>query len=656
MAASSYSNIKSTKLVLEISYIGYETRKLEFKPHSDTSIVVLLKKMSVLADEVVIKAVRADDNAPMTSVKMDNNQIEDRNMGQDITYIMAMTPSAVVTSDAGTGMGYTGIRIRGTDPTRINVTINGIPVNDAEESETFWADLPDIASSVDNMQIQRGVGTSTNGAGAFGASLNIETTKLNENPYATTSSTFGSFNTLKNTVSFGTGLIDKRWAFDGRLSKINSDGYIDRAFSDLKSFYVSGSYYGKKSILKLIVFSGKECTYQAWNGVPEARLKNDTAGMRNMLNTGTITQAQYEDMLASNNRTYNIYTYSNQTDNYQQDYYQLLYSYEINKNWNINAALHYTKGAGYYQELWTKDAYAISGQNPIIINTDTISNADFIRQLWLSNDFYGCTYSVSYDNHKKVQATIGGAANSYVGAHFGNIIWAQNAGGSIPDLKYYDDTARKNDVNVFAKINYQIIKKLSLYADLQYRTVYYSFFGFDENLQNDQQHVNLNFFNPKAGANFKLNNSNNLYASYAVGNKEPDRDDYVQSTPENRPKPENLQNVEVGYSHKVRKWMFNANYYYMYYKNQLVLTGKLNDVGDYNRVNIDKSYREGVELEAGVKPLKQLDIQANITFSRNKILNFTEYIDIDNWDSAAQVPVVHNKTDISFSPAVSCRG
>jgi len=647
-------NVKKGNQTIEISYIGYETWKNSFNITKDTTINVFLKKKTFLADEVEIKAIRADEKAPVTSVTMNKKQIEERNMGQDITYLMNLTPSAVVTSDAGTGVGYTGIRIRGTDPTRINVTINGIPVNDAEESETFWVDLPDIASSVDNMQIQRGVGTSTNGAGAFGASLNIQTMKLNEKPYAAISSSAGSFSTLKNTVSLGTGLIDNKWTFDCRLSKLNSDGYIDRAFSDLKSFYVSGGYYGKKSILKLIIFSGKERTYQAWNGVPEARLKNDTAGMRQLFVNGEITQEQYEAMLASNNRTYNMYTYSNQTDNYQQDYYQLHYSYEINKSWNINAALHFTHGEGYYQEYRTNDAFSNYGLNNVILNGDTITHTDLIRQLWLNNNFYGVTYSVNYDDHKKIQLTIGGAANQYVGAHYGNIVWAQFASNSIPDLKYYNDNATKNDENIFGKLNYQVTKKLSLYADLQYRNVYYSFFGFDDNLQNVQQSVDLKFFNPKAGIMYQLNPSNNFYASYAIGNKEPDRDDYVQSTPASRPKPEHLQNVEIGYTHNARNWMVADNYYYMYYHDQLVLTGQLNDVGDYNRTNVDKSYRSGIEIEAGVKPTKKLDIAGNITFSENKILNFNEYV--DNWDDGTQIMYPHGKTDIAFSPSVIASG
>jgi len=650
----SIMNLRKGKQQLEVSYIGYETWKLDFVITKDTSINISLIKKSVLADEIVIKAVRAGDNTPMTSVKLDNKQIAEKNLGQDITYLMNQTPSAVVTSDAGTGVGYTSLRIRGSDASRINVTINGIPVNDAESAGTYWVDLPDMASSIDNIQIQRGVGTSTNGAGAFGASMNIQTSKLNEDPYAAVNSSFGSFNTLKNTVSFGTGLLKNKWVIDGRMSKLNSDGFIDRAFSDLKSFYISGGYYGKKSILKLIVFSGKERTYQAWYGVPEARLNNDTAAMHQLLLNGSVSQEQYDNMVSSNSRTFNMYTYKNQTDNYQQDNYQLHYSYELSKLWNLNAALHYTKGAGYYEEYRNDDAFSNYGVENVIVGTDTVTSSNLIRQRWLDNDFYGATYSVNYDNHKKLQATVGGAANQYIGAHYGNIIWAQFASNSVPDLKYYNDSAKKNDANIFGKIDYQLSKKLSVYADLQYRTIYYSFYGFDDNLQNVQQAVNLNFFNPKAGLMFRLNNSNSFYASFAIGNKEPNRDDYVQSTPSSRPKPEHMQNVEAGYTHVAGIWMVAANYYYMYYRNQLVLTGQINDVGSYNRSNIDKSYRSGIELQAGVKPLKNLDIQGNIAFSKNVILNYTEYI--DNWDDWSQQANSLGKTEISFSPAVVAGG
>jgi iron complex outermembrane recepter protein len=641
---------KKGEIILEVSFLGYENAVLKINAIKDTVLTIQLISKAFLADEVIIKGLRAQENSPTTFSQLDNKQIEQKNLGQDLNYLLNQTPSVVVTSDAGAGVGYTGLRIRGTDATRINVTINGIPVNDAESQGTYWVDLPDIASSVDNIQIQRGVGTSTNGAGAFGGSLNIQTNKLNEIAYATLNSSVGSFNTVKNSVSFGTGLIDKKWTFDARMSKLNSNGYIDRAFSDLKSFYVSGGYYGKKSILKLIIFSGTERTYQAWYGVPEARLNNDTTGMQQLLMNGSVSQEQYDNMINSNSRTFNIYSYNNQTDNYQQDYYQLHYSYELTKKLNINAALHYTKGAGYYEEYKNDQSFSDYGLLNVMLAADTITSTNLIRQRWLDNDFYGVTYSVNYDDRKKVQFTLGGAANQYKGDHFGNIIWAQYASNSTIDGKYYDDKADKNDVNVFAKCNYNLHKKINLYADMQYRTVYYSFLGYNDQLENVQQTANLGFFNPKAGLTFTLNANNTLYASYAVANKEPNRDDYVQSTPQSRPKSENLQNVEAGFVHKAKNWMVSANYFYMYYKNQLVLTGQINDVGSYNRTNIDKSYRSGIEVQAAVKPFKNLEVSGNISLSKNIILDYTEYI--DNWDDWSQSPSYLGNTDLSFSPSV----
>lgn len=621
-------NVKKGSTLLEISFLGYEKKIIEFNLKNDTVINIALVQKAIITYTYEIKGFRILDNTPTTFKQINKKQIELSNTGQDITYLMNSTPSVVVSSDAGTGIGYTGIRIRGSDATRINITINGIPVNDAESQAAYWVDLPDIASSVDNIQIQRGVGTSTNGAGAFGASMNIQTIKLSEQPYATINSSFGSFNTIKNTASFGTGLIEKKWTFDGRLSKLNSDGYIDRAFSDLKSFYFSGGYYGKKSILKFIVFSGKERTYQAWYGVPQDSL--------------------------TTNRTYNIYDYKNQTDNYQQDNYQIHYSYEFTKKLNFTTALHLTKGSGYYEEYKDSQEYGNYGlENPIIV-LDTIKYTDLIRQRWLDNNFYGFIYSLNYDNFKNLQITFGGAANQYKGDHYGKIVWAQFAGNSTNDKNYYQDYATKNDVNAYLKTNYKAGKKIILYGDLQYRTVYYSFLGFNSDLENVQQTANLNFFNPKAGISYLMNSTNTFYLSHAIGNKEPNRDDFVQSTPESRPLPEHLNNTEFGYIHKAQTWMFTATMFSMIYKNQLVLTGKINDVGEYNRINIPKSYRLGIELEFGCQPWKKLEISGNIALSENKILEYTEYI--DNWDNWTQISIYEGKTDISFSPGIVAGG
>ncbi|MEI7597192.1 MAG: TonB-dependent receptor [Bacteroidota bacterium] len=620
-------NLKAGKYNLQFSYIGYKTIIKEIDLNVNLTIDISLERTALMTDEVIVKATRATDNSPTTYSTLQKSQLEKTNLGQDITYMMNTLPSVVVTSDAGGGVGYTGIRIRGTDPTRINVTINGIPYNDAESQGSFWVDLPDFTSSIENMQIQRGVGTSTNGAGAFGASINIQTTKLNQEAYATYSGSFGSFNTAKNTMNFGTGLINNKFTFDGRVSNITSDGFIDRAFSDMKSYYLSGAYYGKKDILRIIAFSGLEKTYQAWYGVPKDSLET--------------------------NRTFNPYTYKNQIDYYQQDNYQALYSHEFNQHLNFNAALHYTYGSGYYEEYKEQDDFSSYGLNDLIINTDTITTSDLIRRRWLSNDFYGATWAFNYSKNK-LNATFGGAANQYLGRHFGNVIWAQYASNSKPDNKYYNDKATKTDVNEFVKVAYQINNKFNTYFDLQYRTVNYAFTGFNDSLMMVDQDATLSFINPKIGLSYKINNSSNIYASFATGNKEPNRNDYVDATPISRPKSEKLENLELGYKLNKPKFYVGATCYYMYYTNQLVLTGKLNDVGAYTRTNIPKSYRAGLELEGGYKICKNLEASANVTFSENKIMNFTEYI--DNWDDWSQSSKTYSKTDIAFSPNIISSG
>ena len=395
----------------------------------------------------------------------------------------------------------------------------------------------------------------------------------------------------------------------------------------MKSYYLSGAYYGKKDIVRLIAFSGLEKTYQAWYGVPKDSLKT--------------------------NRTFNPYTYNNQIDYYQQDNYQALYSHEFNKHLNINAALHYTFGNGYYEEFKEGDEFSSYGLSPVIINTDTISSTNLIRRRWLNNDFYGATWSVNYSKNK-INATFGGAANQYLGRHFGNVIWAQYASNRNPEDKYYNDKATKNDINAFIKTSYQINNKINTYIDLQFRTVNYQFTGFDDSLMLADQNATLNFINPKIGFSYKINNSSDIYASFAIGNKEPNRNDYVESSPTSRPKHENLQNIEIGYKLNKQKFFTTATLYYMHYNNQLVLTGQINDVGAYTRTNIPESYRAGIELEAGYKICKKLEISANTTISENKIMNFTEYI--DNWDDWSQSSNTYSKTDIAFSPNLICSG
>lgn len=579
-----------------------------------------------ISDSVIVAATRTDGKQGLAYTEVSKDDLRKQNLGQDIPVLLNQTPSVVISSDAGNGVGYTGIRVRGSDATRINVTVNGIPMNDAESHGLYWVNMPDFASSVNSIQIQRGAGTSTNGAGAFGASINIQSNVLNDEPYAEVNSSAGSFNTFKNTAMVGSGLIGGKFTFDARLSIISSDGYVDRAFSDLKSFFVSGGYYGTKTIIRANVFSGKERTYQSWYGVPEAAL--DT------------------------NRTYNYYTYDNQTDNYQQDHYQLIASHSINSNWNLNLALHYTRGKGYYEEYKSQDEFANYGLPNFVVIADTlppynIFTTDLIRQRWLDNHFYGLTYSVNYKSHKCFSFIVGGGANQYRGKHYGSLIWMQYP--SVPkDYRYYDNNAVKTDINVYTKANYDFGAGINAFIDLQYRHVGYSFLGYNNNLQNVQQDVSLNFFNPKAGITFDLPSNQQLYLSVSVAHREPTRDDFTQSTPASRPKAERMIDTELGYKKRWDNASVGANGYFMYYQNQLVLTGRINDVGAYIRSNIDQSYRAGIELEGAVNISKKVKFAGNFTFSQNKVMNFAEYI--DNYDSGIQLVNEYKRTDISFSP------
>ncbi|MBN8824077.1 MULTISPECIES: TonB-dependent receptor [unclassified Spirosoma] len=617
-------NLKPGSVSVKVSLLGYESQTQTVTLSQNTTIDIKLAKTAVAVDEVVVSATRANQKSAIAYSDVTRRDLDKLNLGQDIPQLLNFTPSIVTTSDAGTGVGYTGIRIRGSDATRVNVTLNGIPYNDAESQGTFFVDMPDFASSVSSIQIQRGVGTSTNGAGAFGASVNIQTNKLEANPYAETNASVGSFGTRKLNVLAGTGLLNGHFAVDARLSTIHSDGFIDRAFSNLKSFYLSGGYYGKKGFIRLNAFSGQEQTYQAWNGIPEDILKT--------------------------NRTYNAFTYDNQTDNYQQDNYQLISSYELSKNWRANLSFFYTKGKGYYEEFKPNDSFSKYGLPNVTIGDSTITKTDIIRRKWLDNDFYGTVFSFDYNSYGKLTANIGGGWNQYQGGHYGEIIWARVAGNTNIRERYYNDDATKTDFNVYAKAFYQFSNRLNGFLDLQVRTVGYSFLGFNSQLQNVQQNANLTFFNPKAGLTYSLDDQSTLYASVGVGHREPNRDDYTQSTPASRPKPEQLIDYEAGYKLQTEQLAFTANLYYMDYKNQLVLSGQLNDVGAYNRVNIPNSYRAGLELEAGARLAKQLRWNVNATFSQNKVKNFTEYL--DNYDNGLQEARQYSRTDISFSPNV----
>ena len=635
----------------EVRFIGYKSNQVSLATDEKDWIIILLEEDVQVTDQVIVSATRVDGKSPTTFTTLNKVALQKQNFGQDLPIALNWTPSLVTTSDAGAGVGYTGLRIRGSDATRINVTINGIPVNDSESQGVFWVNTPDLASSTQSVQVQRGVGTSTNGAGAFGASVNLQTNTRNDVAYADLINSFGSFNTRRHTISLGTGLINDRFVFDGRISQINSDGYIDRASSDLKSYYLSGGFYGKKTMIKAIVFGGKEITYQSWYGVPESRLNNDPAAMLETAATEGWNQEQTDNLLSSG-RTFNIYTYDNQVDNYAQDHYQLHFSHRITEPLSVNAALHYTYGRGFYEEFRYDDEFENYELSDVVIEGETISSTDLVRRRWLDNDFYGVTYSINYEKGK-LNSILGGAWNEYDGDHFGQITWAQVS--PVPkDYQYYFNNGKKSDFTIYWKNNYQLTEKITGFVDLQYRRVSYLASG-KENKQFDfSVNEQFNFFNPKLGLTYVASDEQQWYASYAIGNREPVRNDFIDAPSGTKPKPETLLNVEAGWRFRKNNLILNVNYYLMNYKNQLVPTGELNDVGAIVRTNVDNSYRTGVEVEGSIRFSSRILWNANVTLSQNKIRNFNEvtYDYGTNFDEFSEVVTTYSNSDISFSPNV----
>ena len=567
-------------------------------------------------DEVLVSAIRVNSKTPVSFSNLSKKEIQNRNLGQDIPILMNYMPSVVTTSDAGNGVGYTGIRVRGSDATRVNVTINGIPYNDSESHGTFWVNMPDFASSLQSVQLQRGVGTSTNGSGAFGASLNMLTDSYSEKASGEISNSFGSFNTRKHTVKFSTGLLNDHFEIAGRVSTLNSDGYIDRASSDLKSYFLQGTYVGTTTLIKALAFGGNEKTYQSWNGIDgETLLTNRTFNSAGIF-TDEAGQTRF---------------YDNETDNYQQDHYQLHWNEKLAANWNTNLAFHYTKGKGYYENYKEDGDFSSYGLTPIAINGTSINMTDLIRQKWLDNDFYGTTFSANYQSNK-LDFIFGGSYNKYEGNHFGKVIWARYTGPSELGDRYYEDRATKTDGTAFAKANYQVNDQWSLFGDLQIRNVNYKANSNETGVVNDT----FSFFNPKAGLNYTVNSKNNVYFSYARANREPNRTDYEGGNV----KPEKLNDFELGWRYLSDKVQLNTNFYYMAYQDQLILTGTLDDVGNPIRSNSEKSYRLGVEMDAAIVLSSTFSLRPNLTLSRNK-----------NIDLAVSGQNYGTK-DISYSPSV----
>jgi iron complex outermembrane receptor protein len=579
-----------------------------------------------LLEPVELIAVRAGDNTPVAKTNLNRKEIQENNLGQDIPFIINHTPSVVVNSDAGNGIGYTGIRIRGTDASRVNVTVNGIPYNDAESQGTFFVDIPDFASSLNSIQVQRGVGTSSNGSGSFGGTINLGTNDLITKKSMELNNTFGSYGSFKNSLNYNSGLIGRHLTATARLSYLRSDGYIDRASSRLKSFFTSIGYVKERNSLRMNIFSGKEKTYQAWNGIDEATLKTN----RRYNSAGTEREGE---------------PYDNETDNYTQTHYQLFYNHKISSLWKASIALFLTKGKGYYEQYKAGEGLSDYGL-PEFNNGDTLITAtNLIRQLWLDNDFYGSIFSFHYKNDK-TNIIIGGGWNQYKGKHFGQIISA-DAQIAVPlNYKWYDVDASKTDASLYTKWTENISNKWQTYIDLQVRSVNYTINGFRENpaiLQSNEYF----FFNPKAGITY-ANRGFQAYLSYGHAAKEPNRDDF-ESQGTDVPRPEKLDDIEIGFQKNNKANMWGINFYYMTYKDQLVLTGKINDVGAYTRSNIKNSFRVGTELQGAVRLNKWVSLKGNLTLSTNKIKSFTEFI--DDYDNGGQQERTYSKTDLPFSPS-----
>ena len=588
-------------------------------------------------DEVVVTAVKVSSVTPVAYGSLSKDEVRKRDDGQGVPALLSVLPSVVMTSDAGTGIGYAGFRIRGADATRVNVTVNGVPVNDAESHTVFWVNMPDFASSVENIQVQRGAGASVNGAGAFGGTVAMQTKIPGMKPSAEYTMAGGSFGTFRNNVQGSTGLMKGGFTADGRFSSMQSDGFIDRAWAKMSSWYLSTAWYGDQTLIRFQTFGSDEVTYQSWNGVPDA-----------MLAEGIRTYNPCGEYMDGNTLRF----YDNQTDNYKQQHYHLTASQKLGRSWDMNLTLHYTRGKGYYEDYKASAKYSAYNLNPYVDpNGETQSRTDLVRRKWLDNDFYGGVYSANYQS-PAMRLSLGISANNYEGRHFGRVIWAKAANAlTQPDYEYYRSKSLKADYSGFVKIGKPFLSSFNAYVDLQYRGIDYSMKGSDDKAGSSLDITKQwNFFNPKAGVHYNKSN-HSAYLSFAVGRREPTRNNFTEAAPGEHPTHETLYDYEAGYSWKKSGLELGANLYYMRYENQLILTGKISEIGEAITSNIPDSYRAGVELTASARILPSLNWQGNITFSSNKILDFTEYV--DNYDNGGQDAVGLGTTDIAFSPPVT---
>lgn len=611
-------------------------------PKADTAKVVRLQNVEVTAT-------RATKSTPVAFTNVSKQQIAELNHGKDIPFLVSSTPSVLTTSDAGAGIGYSAMRVRGTDATRINVTANDIPMNDAESHSIFWVNTPDFASSLEDIQIQRGVGTSTNGAGAFGASVNMRTQRFSMNPYAEMSGTYGSFNTNKETFKVGSGLIGGHWNFDARFSHIASDGYRDRASSKLHSYFAQAGYFGGQTSVRFITFGGKECTYHAWDGIS----KSDLTDNRKYNPNGEIKRDGKV-----------IGFYDDQTDNYRQTHYQLIWDQGIGANWHWNLGVHYTDGFGYYQEYKNARTLKEYGLEPFMVGDNKVKKSSLVRKKNVDSGFGGAVFSLNFAKGS-LNTTFGGSFNSYANDHYGNVIWVENYLLPLdPSHEYYRNKGKKNDFTIYWKASNTLWQSLRLYADVQYRHIGYKITGDNdkwdwtaspEHLQVLNVDEKFDFFNPKVGLIYDFNKHNTAYASFSVAQKEPTRNNYTDGLFTVHPKAEKLFDWEAGYTFSSDRFTAGVNFYYMKYKDQLVLNGKLNEIGEAMAENVPDSYRMGVELQAGVKITEWLRWDLNGTFSRNRIKDYVGYVsnyEASTWnDLYTQTAVEKGNTTIAMSPS-----
>ncbi|PCJ66788.1 MAG: TonB-dependent receptor [Bacteroidetes bacterium] len=640
-------NIPKGVYTISISHASYKTNvgTIDLNQNSKDKIYFLEADMAFL-DAASISTVRAKHSTPTTFTNIERKEIESLDQSKDFPFLLNMTPSTVVSSDAGNGVGYTGVRIRGIDPTRVNITVNGIPINDAESQGMYWVNMPDLASSTESVQIQRGVGTSTNGSSAFGASVNIRTNELSEDKFTRADLGYGSFNTQRVSLTHSTGRLKGNWAFQLRGSLIQSDGFIDRASSNLKSANITAAKYWEKSVFKTNILLGSERTYQAWYGIPQPTFNGDIAGENRYINQLYIGGSELQNLQNSNSKTYNSYTYENEVDNYNQNHYQFFFDHKFSPFLKLNTAAYVTTGKGYFEQFKNGETLADYGIDSIQPTGDTAFEGDLVRRRWLENVLVGGIANATYSKNK-FETVIGGGYSNYQGKHFGEAIATEFTGYEDIKARYYDNDATKTDGNFYIRQSYNF-NNLIPYIDLQYRFINYQFDGLDDSLNFNDQEVSYGFFNPKMGLTYLLKN-HTFYGVFAIANREPVRDDFRDNKPSEWPEHEAMENVELGYRYTNGRKRLNLNLYTMNYTNQLVLTGAVNDVGEAIRTNVKESFRQGIELDFQYPITENLQAGGNLTLSQNKIESFTEYV--GEWDGTyGTISTQYNNTDISFSP------